>query len=81
MQINVLLFAAAKEAAQRDSVSVDLDDQATAADLLAALAVQLPQVQPLLCSCRVAIDCTYVGSDAVITPDCEVALIPPVSGG
>lgn len=81
MQINVLLFAAAKEAAQTDSITLTVADQVTAAEILAAIGSQLPQLQPLLPSCRLAVDSCYVGVEATITESSEVALIPPVSGG
>ncbi len=81
MQIRVLLFAAAKEAARTDSVSVEVADRATAADVVDALGLELPQLKPLLPSCRVAVDCCYVAEDVVVSSDSEIALIPPVSGG
>jgi molybdopterin converting factor subunit 1 len=81
MQIRVLLFAAAKEAAQTDSISVQVAEPATAADLLDAVGLQLPQLKPLLPSCRVAVNCCYVAEDAAVAADSEIALIPPVSGG
>ncbi len=81
MQIDVLLFAAAKEAAQNEKVSIEIPDPASAADVLEALSSQVPQLSGLLPSSRLAVDCCYVAADAVITGASEVALIPPVSGG
>ena len=46
-----------------------------------ALTQQFPELQPLLPSCRIAVDCEYVGPDASVPSGAEVALIPPVSGG
>ncbi|MAI31167.1 MAG: hypothetical protein CMM07_05755 [Rhodopirellula sp.] len=46
-----------------------------------ALMQEYPELQSLLPSCRFAVDCEYVGSDARVPPGAEVALIPPVSGG
>ena len=46
-----------------------------------ALAQECPELKMLLPSCRFAVDCEYVGSDACVPPGAEVALIPPVSGG
>jgi molybdopterin converting factor subunit 1 len=81
MQINVLLFAAAKEAAQSDQVAIEIPDQASASDVLEALADQVPQLDTILAASRLAIDSCYVGPDAPVSADSEVALIPPVSGG
>ena len=81
MQINVLLFAAARDAAGSGSLQLEVPDQACAADVLAAIGSQLPQLAALLPSCRLAVDCCYVTADHRVTPDSELALIPPVSGG
>ena len=46
-----------------------------------ALTQQCPELKSLLPSCRIAVDCEYVGPDASVPLGAEVALIPPVSGG
>lgn len=81
MQIQVLLFAAAKDAAEADSIDVDVAEDARAADVIKAIGARLPQIAALLPACRLAVDCEYVNDDAVVSPASEVALIPPVSGG
>lgn len=81
MQVNVLLFAAASEAAKSDSICVELAQDASAGDLLAEIGRQLPQLASLLPACRIAVDCCYVDSDAPVDAKSEIALIPPVSGG
>ena len=82
MQLEVLLFAAAKEAAGESSIVVDVPKPPTAADVIAAIGERLPQLAGLLPSCRLAVDCGYVAPQAILDGDFqEVALIPPVSGG
>lgn len=81
MQINVLLFAAAREAAQSDSIQIDVAENASAADVLAELSQQIPAIQQLIPSCRLAVENCYVSNDAIVGQGQEVALIPPVSGG
>ena len=81
MKIDVLMFAAAKEVAGRDKVSIEVSEPACAADVLGALAKELPGLTGLLPSSRLAVDCQYVDGEAEISPDSEVAFIPPVSGG
>ena len=81
MQIDVLLFAAVRDAAGNESITVDVGDDARASDVLAAIGRQLPEVAGLLSSCRLAVDCCYVTSDEKVSADSELALIPPVSGG
>jgi molybdopterin converting factor subunit 1 len=81
MQIEVLLFAAARDAAGSDAIQVDVADHAQAKDVIAAVGRHLPELAGLLPSCRLAVDCCYVNEDADISADSEIALIPPVSGG
>ena len=82
MQLEVLLFAAAKEAADESSIVVEVPESPTAADVIAAIGERLPELAGLLPSCRLAVDCGYVTPQSVLDGDLhEVALIPPVSGG
>jgi molybdopterin converting factor subunit 1 len=81
MKITVLLFAIAKEAAGSDTISIDVPENATAGDVLDHLAKEMPALVALIPSCRLAVDQQYVGRDAKVGVQNEVALIPPVSGG
>ena len=108
MEIEVLMFAAARELTGCDAVQVKVAggthvprgtekgqdsemaentemvrnfESATVDELMNALATQFPVLQALLPSCRIAVDCEYVGTETRIAPGAEVALIPPVSGG
>ena len=79
--IHVLLFAGLREIARAETVSVEIDDDATAGDLLAALARQHPALAPRLPPCRVAFDHAFVDARTPLGGTREVAVIPPVSGG
>lgn len=81
MQVEVLLFAAARDAAGCDSILVDVRDHPRASDVLEAIGQQLPEISALIPVCRLAVDCGYVSADEVVPADSEIALIPPVSGG
>ena len=81
MQATVLLFAMARERAARPSITVDLADLATVADLKLALAVACPAIAPMLPMLRIAIDSQYALDDQSVPPGSELAAIPPVSGG
>lgn len=73
------LFASYREAAGTRQLATPLPSGATVADLLALLAERIPSLTatPGL----VAINHSYVQSDAELHDGDEVALIPPVSGG
>ena len=81
MQIDVLLFAAAREAAGAKSIRVDVPSDASAADVLRSLGDTIPGIQGLIPSCRLAVDNDYVTADHPVSGASEIALIPPVSGG
>ena len=74
MLVSVRLFAGLRERAGASHVDVELPDDATVADLLAAL-----ELAPR--SCVAAINREYADGTARIAPGDEVALVPPVSGG
>jgi molybdopterin synthase catalytic subunit/molybdopterin converting factor small subunit len=74
MRVSVRLFAGLRERAGSARIEVELPEQATVGDLLAAM--DLPPR-----SCVAAINREYAPEDAPLRPDDEVALVPPVSGG
>lgn len=81
MQIEVLMFAAAREAAGTEKINIEVADGACAADVMDAIGQRLPELADLLPSCRLAIDNSYVACDSLVCGEHEIALIPPVSGG
>ena len=81
MQIDVLLFAAAREAAGTKSIQIDVPQDACAADVLRVLGETIPGIEGLMPASRLAVDRDYVSADTPVNAGSEVALIPPVSGG
>lgn len=84
MRVTVRYFALLREAAGRESETVDLPNGAsTLADLLAALKERHGGLgtyirgRNILC----AVNQEYTGREAVLEDGDEVALLPPVSGG
>ncbi|MFK8114651.1 MAG: MoaD/ThiS family protein [Rubripirellula sp.] len=75
------MFAAARDAAGADSITVDVEDNARAAEVIEAIGKAVPEISGLLNACRLAVDCTYATADMPVQSASEVALIPPVSGG
>ena len=84
MQVRVLLFASLRDAAGADDVLVTLDTEDSRVEMAAVLnacALQYPALAAWLPHVRAAVNCEYVQSDALVSPDDEIAFIPPVSGG
>jgi molybdopterin converting factor subunit 1 len=80
MSVTVLLFASYADALGTPSVSVDLPDGATVADVLADIAGR-PGAEALPAAPLVAVNQRYAGPSTRVTSGDEVALIPPVAGG
>jgi molybdopterin converting factor subunit 1 len=81
MRIRLLAFASAGDALGTTETEVELPEGSTVADLRAALDRDHPQLAPLWPRLAVAVDGRVVRADEPLTDGCEVALLPPVSGG
>lgn len=81
MQVEIKIFAAVRDVAGRDSVSLELSDSATVADVREALCATFPQAAGLLKSAAFAVDQMYATDATPVASDREIACIPPVSGG
>lgn len=82
MTVQVRLFAILRQRAGRDSIVLELAQDATVADALRALAGE-PGLGELVgrMPLGVAVNREYAKPDARLCPGDELALIPPVSGG
>lgn len=81
MKVQVRLFAAAKEWAQASKIELDVPGGATVADVRGALFVRVPPLAQFGPQLRLAVEAQYAGDSTVISPDADIACIPPVSGG
>lgn len=80
-QIQVKLFARARELAESELISVSVEAGTTVAQLRLAMAEQFPQLQPLSSQLLIAVDNAYAGEDQTLNAQQDVACFPPVSGG
>lgn len=82
MTVSVRLFSLLRERAGRDRVELQLDDDATVADALAALA-RLPALGDVLgrLPVQLAVNRDYATPATRLAAEDELALIPPLSGG
>lgn len=81
MKVQVLYFGLLRERLGCASERLDLNEGATVADLLDALCTSKGIDRLGAGSLRVAVNLDYVDSNAVLSDNDEVAIIPPVSGG
>jgi sulfur-carrier protein len=79
--MHILLFGIIREIAGKSKLALPSDaDLKTVSDVKRWMAQQYPQIASLT-SMAVAVDSEYAEDDQALTPDSEIALIPPVSGG
>jgi molybdopterin converting factor subunit 1 len=81
MTVTVRLFARAKDLAGADAVRVELTAPATVGELRRRLATELPRLESLLAHCAFAVHDEFADDLCQLSPDEEIALLPPVSGG
>lgn len=79
MQIQVLPFGVLKDALGHSTVTVDVPESATVADLLAQLKQRHPAA--MLRGIAVSVNAEYAVASHVLREGDEVGLLPPVSGG
>jgi molybdopterin synthase catalytic subunit len=81
VKVQVQLFAVLRQHAGRDSVEIELDEEATVADAISVLTL-LPGLSVLeRLPVRMAVNRDYATAETTLRASDELALIPPVSGG
>ena len=81
MKVQVRLFALARQLAGADTVELELSEPATVKDVKAALVRSYPALDGLTDRMLVAVNAQYADDATPVVSGCEVACIPPVSGG
>src|SRR5262245_51741889 len=76
MRVSVRLFAGLRERAGEDQIELELPDNASVADALAAIAGLTDDVRVVM-----AVNREYADPSTTLEAGDELALIPPVSGG
>jgi molybdopterin converting factor subunit 1 len=81
MRVTVRYFAAVREALGRADESLEVPAGARLADLVRALEARHPALVPHRAGLRYAVAQRFAAPETPLTEGCDVALIPPVSGG
>jgi sulfur-carrier protein len=82
MNLQIRLFAAARDIAGCDRIEVHVPDPATVVDLRAAISQQYPKLDASIRHSLLAINHQYAhDATTIIPPNADIACIPPVSGG
>nr|AIF17559.1 molybdopterin synthase catalytic subunit (MOCS2, moaE) [uncultured marine thaumarchaeote KM3_78_A04] len=81
MELSIRLFALYRERAGCNTVSLQIPNGATVAELTQEVRRRFPQLAPPQVNIVVAVNAEYAETDLVLRPGDDVCLIPPVSGG
>lgn len=81
MNVEVQMFARARDLAGSDTLEVSLVDGTTVGGLRSKLAEVVPALAALLPHCLFALDMEYAADATPIPSGAKLACIPPVSGG
>jgi len=81
MRVEVRLFAQARERVGSARARLELPEGSRVRDALAALERAHPALGELRPHLAVAVDGTLVTTGDALVDGCELALLPPVSGG
>lgn len=79
--MNIKLFGITRDIVGKSQLTVDIGESiTTVGELKSWLSRQYPEMDKLK-TLAVAVDHVYAEDQALLNPEQEVALIPPVSGG
>ncbi len=81
MKVAVLLFAKARDLAQKDMVELHVETGATIADVSAALLDSVESLKQSDLSLLWAINNAFADEGSTVSATDEIACFPPVSGG
>jgi len=80
-RIKLLFFATIRDRAGTKSMELDIPEDMTVQGLKDKLAEEYPNLKESMQSVLTTIDREYAFDEAVIPPNAELAMFPPVSGG
>ena len=81
MLITIRYFAAAREAANTETETIEASDGADVAAVRDLVAARHTSLAPLLPRCAVAVNRSYATAQTALRDGDELALLPPVGGG
>ncbi len=81
MNIRIIAFATASDILGKEPVELTIPDGSSLSDLRGELLAQYPELNKLWPRLAIAVDGELVRGDRELLDGCEVALLPPVSGG
>jgi molybdopterin converting factor subunit 1 len=79
--VKLLFFATLRERAGTKSMELEIPPDLTIQGLKAKISNEIPNLKESMSSVLITINREYAFDEAVIPPNAELAMFPPVSGG
>ncbi len=79
--VKLLFFATLRDRAGTKSMEIDIPADLTVQGLKNKISEEYPNLKDSMSSVLITINREYALEDAVIPPNAELAMFPPVSGG
>ena len=80
-RVKLLFFATLRDRAGTKTLEIDIPHDLTVQGLKDKISVEYPNLKESMSSVLITINREYAFDEAVIPPDAELAMFPPVSGG
>jgi molybdopterin converting factor subunit 1 len=81
VKYRIRLFAAIRQRLGAEAIEIECPSPCNAGELQTRLAAEHPAAAELIRQSRMAVNAAYAAPNRAVTPQDEIALIPPVSGG
>jgi molybdopterin converting factor subunit 1 len=80
-KIKLLFFATIRDRAGTRSMEIDIPEDMTVQGLMDKISADYPKLKESMSSVLITINREYAFDEAVIPPNAEIGMFPPVSGG
>lgn len=80
-RVKLLFFATLRDRAGTKSLELEIPGELTVQGLKDKISAEYPSLRESMSSVLITINREYAFDDAVIPPNAELAMFPPVSGG
>ena len=80
-RVKLLFFATIRDRAGTKSLEMEIPDDMTVQGLKDKVSAEYPNLEQSMKSVLITINREYAFDEAIVPPNAEVAMFPPVSGG
>ena len=80
-RVKLLFFATLRDRAGMKSMELDIPEDLTVQGLKDMISSEYPKLRESMSSVLITINREYAFDEAIIPPNAELAMFPPVSGG